>query len=75
MRIALIAAALAAICALSSPPAHARPVAPLPDAELSAPIVQVDTRCGRGRHFVKAHRNKKTGVLVPGRCVRNKVVR
>ena len=43
--------------------------------ELSWPSsLLVDRRCGAGRHYVKSHRNK-AGLLVKGRCVRDRVVR
>jgi hypothetical protein len=52
-------------------PSHAAPVSM---GELtvgpSSNIVQVDRRCGRGRHYVPRHRNR-AGHIVHGRCVYN----
>ena len=55
-------------------PAPARAIAMTPPTAEVGPspnIVQVDRRCGPGRHWVRRHRNRD-GNLVPGRCFRNR---
>ncbi len=58
------------LCLLAQP-APAAPVTPAPAATPPSSIIQVDKRCGSGRHYVASHRNK-AGVLVKGRCVRDR---
>jgi len=41
------------------------------DGAAQSPIVQVDRRCGRGRHYVPRHRNR-AGHIVKGYCARNR---
>jgi len=53
---------------------HVAQAAPAPREGVTAansPIVQVDRRCGRGRHFVGRHRDRR-GHIIPGRCVPNR---
>lgn len=67
----LVVSAALGLCLLAHPAAPA-PVAPAPAAATpQSNIVPVDKRCGAGRHYAASHRNK-AGVLVKGRCVRNR---
>jgi hypothetical protein len=69
-RVALILLGTVAIAALPLP---SQAVTPAPGHEAAAPspnIVEVDRRCGAGRHYVRTHRNKQ-GHLIKGHCVRD----
>jgi hypothetical protein len=66
--------------ALALPASAAPNPAPAQVTNESSPIIQVDERCGRGRHYVPRHYTKGRrdshghyikGHYIEGRCVRN----
>lgn len=61
------------LCLAACPlPAHAiMPAAGRVEAAPSPPIVEVDRRCGPGRHYIRRHRNR-AGHWVRGHCSRRR---
>ncbi len=51
-------------------PTGAAAVIALPATELSG-VMPIDSRCGPGRHYVRAHRTKSGQTVAPG-CVPNR---
>ncbi|MGO8918304.1 MAG: hypothetical protein ACLQJR_20585 [Stellaceae bacterium] len=64
---------LIGVVAIAAPlPVEAAPfAAPRSEVGPAPAIVQIDRRCGRGRHYVPRHRRARDGRIIRGHCAPN----